>query len=117
MVHQNTPHQPRGKTVKMFPGLTSQAALANQLQKKFVHHARRLQHVLRPLAAKQRPCNLPQLRIHQLEQMFRRGGLSLTPLAKKHRNFTRLRQETNLSWGETVVYTDISNESRNLCWN
>jgi hypothetical protein len=49
--------------------------------------------------------------------MLGRCRLPLIPLAKKHRDFARLRQETNLSWGETVVYTGTLNESTNLCMN
>ena len=101
----------------MFAVFKSQAALPNQLEEKLIHNARRLQHILRPLPPKERTGNLPQLRIDQLEQMLRSGRLPLTPLAKKHRNFARLSQEANPSWGESVVYMGKRDEARNLYIN
>src|SRR5271168_3255535 len=77
----------------MFAVFKLEAALPNQLQEQLIYHARRLQHVLRALPTKESTGDLPQLRIDQLEKMFGRSRFPLAPLAEKHRDFARLRQE------------------------
>lgn len=99
VVHQNTAHEARRKAVEMFAVFKFQAALAEKFQEQLIHHTRRLVEIFRALRAKESAGDLPELWIDKLEKVIDGGGLSLVPLAQKHRNFARLRQADKTFFG------------------
>jgi hypothetical protein len=79
MVHQNPAHQPRTEAVEVLAVFKTQAALAKEFEKKFVHNAGRLQHILGTLAAEKRTGNPAQIGVHHLEEDICRRRLVFTP--------------------------------------
>jgi hypothetical protein len=67
----------------MFAILKPQAALPHQFQEKLVHNAGGLKQILGSLSSKQRAGDLPQLRIHQFEQVVHGRGIAGSPITEK----------------------------------
>jgi len=102
VVDEDASHQLGGRTEELCPVLPANARLVHEPDVRFVDERRRLERVIRTLAAQPGPGQAVKLRVHDRHQLVERAAISGAPGLKKARD---------VRWRRLVIH-DTSIEAR-----
>ena len=93
MIYEDASHRLRRRAVEVPPSFDRHVAQTRQRQIGLVHQVRRLQRVVTALVAKQAPGQVPQLPVHDAQQLLERVAIAGVPPSEQLGNVTHMWRE------------------------